>query len=268
MSHVGFAFLLTLFAGLATGIGSCIALFAPRGQTRFLAVALGFSAGVMIYVSFTELIPMAQALFTAQNLPQADILILSAFFGGVILTACIDMVIPNIENPHEFQKSHSDIQTLKNERHQPHKLLRLGFFTAGALALHNFPEGLATFIAANQTIEIAYAITFAVALHNIPEGIAVSVPIFYATGSRKKAFVYSFLSGLAEPAGAVLGYLFLSPFMNDTVMGIVFSGIAGIMVYISFDELLPAARMYGKHHQTVIGLFAGMLVMGISLILF
>lgn len=268
MSHVGFAFLLTLLAGLATGIGSCIAFFAPRGQTRFLAVALGFSAGVMIYVSFTELIPMARELFAVQNIPHADILILSGFFGGIIITACIDLAIPNIDNPHEIRKNRSDMQALKNDRNQPQKLLRLGLFTAGALALHNFPEGLATFIAATQSSEVAYAIAFAVALHNIPEGIAVSVPIFYATGSRKKAFVYSFLSGLAEPAGAILGYLFLRPFISDTLMGFVFAGVAGIMVYISFDELLPAARTYGKHHQTVIGLFAGMLLMGISLLLF
>lgn len=268
MEHIGFAFLLTFLAGLATGIGSCIAFFAPRGQTKFLALTLSFSAGVMIFVSFSELLPTAENLFRSQQIPYADFFSLTAFFIGIALTAGIDVLIPNTDNPHEFQKNKSEMQALKKERNQPYRLLRIGFFTAGALALHNFPEGIATFISATQAKELAYPIAFAVALHNIPEGIAVSVPIYYATGCRKKAFIYSFLSGLAEPLGAVIGYLFLRPFISDGLMGFVFAAIAGIMVYISLDELLPAARRYGKHHQTMWGLFMGMYVMGLSLILF
>ena len=140
--------------------------------------------------------------------------------------------------------------------------------TALAIAVHNFPEGLATFVSALQDPSIAIPIVAAIAIHNIPEGIAVSVPIYQATGSRKKAFVYSFVSGLAEPVGALIGWLILMPVMNDVVFGIIFAGVAGIMVFISVDELLPAAREYGEHHISIYGLIAGMMVMAVSLLLF
>ena len=148
------------------------------------------------------------------------------------------------------------------------KLLRMGMFTALAVGIHNFPEGLATFVAALQEPTIAIPIAVAIAIHNIPEGIAVSVPVYYATGSRKKAFLYSFLSGLSEPIGALVGYLILMPIMSDVVFGIIFAGVAGIMVYISLDELLPSAEEYGEHHLSIYGLVAGMVVMALSLLLF
>ena len=144
----------------------------------------------------------------------------------------------------------------------------MGLFTALAIGIHNFPEGLATFIAALQEPSIAIPIAVAIALHNVPEGIAVSVPIYYATGSKKKAFLYSFLSGLSEPLGAIIGYLILRPFLNDTIMGIIFGMVAGIMIYISLDELLPSAREYGEHHLSIYGLVAGMILMAVSLLLF
>ena len=146
--------------------------------------------------------------------------------------------------------------------------MRTGVFTALAIAVHNFPEGLATFVSALQDPGIAIPIVAAVAIHNIPEGIAVSVPIHHASGSKKKAFLYSFLSGLAEPAGALAGWLILMPVMNDIVYGVIFAAVAGIMVFISFDELLPAAREYGEHHYSIYGLIAGMAVMAVSLLLF
>ena len=148
------------------------------------------------------------------------------------------------------------------------KLGRVGLITALAISLHNFPEGLATFFSALQDTKTGIAIAFAIAIHNIPEGIAVSIPIYYATGSRKKAFTYSFLSGLSEPLGAVIGYFLLTSFMLDSLMGAVFSMIAGIMVFISLDQLLPAARQYGEHHLAVYGMVSGMLVMALSLLLF
>ena len=146
--------------------------------------------------------------------------------------------------------------------------MRTGLFTALAIAIHNFPEGMATFVSALQEPSLAIPIVVAIAIHNIPEGIAVSVPIFYATGNRKKAFFYSFASGLSEVAGAVVGYTVLMPFMDDRVFGIAFAGVAGIMEFISFDELLPAAREYGEHHLSLYGLFAGMVMMAISLLMF
>ncbi|MGI6572574.1 MAG: zinc transporter ZupT [Fermentimonas sp.] len=268
---VFFAFALTLFAGLSTGIGSAIALFARRTNTTFLTVALGFSTGVMLYVSFVELLAGAfDTLGELHGEKLGGLYAILAFFGGVMLILIIDRLIPHDENPHEM-KSVEEITELGNTKRKPKtqdsKLLRTGLMTALVLAIHNFPEGMATFLAALKDIHIAIPIAVAIAIHNIPEGIAVSVPIYYATGNRKRAFWLSFLSGLAEPLGALVGYLILAPFLNDTLFGLIFAAIAGIMVFISLDELLPAAREYGKHHHAIYGLIAGMAVMAFSLLL-
>ncbi|HHU26497.1 MAG TPA: zinc transporter ZupT [Bacteroidales bacterium] len=270
-----FAFALTLFAGLSTGIGSAIALFARRTNTTFLTVALGFSTGVMLYVSFVELLAGAfDTLGELHGEKLGGLYAILAFFGGVMLILIIDRLIPHDENPHEM-KSVEEIaelgktkrNTQRKTKEQDSKLLRTGLMTALVLAIHNFPEGMATFLAALKDVHIAIPIAVAIAIHNIPEGIAVSVPIYYATGDRKRAFWLSFLSGLAEPLGALVGYLILAPFLNDTLFGIMFAAIAGIMVFISLDELLPAAREYGKHHHAIYGLIAGMAVMAFSLLL-
>lgn len=264
--NVIFAFGLTLFAGLCTGIGSAIAFFAKSTNTKFLSFSLGFSAGVMIYVSFVEILQKARdALVPELGEVGGWWVTVASFFGGILLIAIIDKIIPSSENPHEM-RSVEDIKTKGNGKNQ--KLMRMGLFTALAIAIHNFPEGLATFTAALTNPSIGIAIAVAIAIHNIPEGIAVSVLIFYATGSKKKAFVNSFLSGLSEPVGALIGYLILMPFMSDVVFGILFGGVAGIMVFISLDELLPAAREYGEHHVSIYGLIAGMAIMAISLLLF
>ena len=258
------AFALTAIAGLSTGIGSIIALSARKTNTKFLSVSLGFSAGVMIYVSMVELFSEArETLSTALGERQGAALAVAAFFAGMLLIAVIDRAIPQKDNPHEFKKLTGSAQP----RSQKERLMRTGVLTALAIAVHNFPEGLATFIAALSDPSVAVAIVVAISIHNIPEGIAVSVPIYYATGSRKKAFFYSFASGLAEPLGALVGYLVLMPFLNDVTFGVLFAAISGIMVFISLDELLPAAREYGEHHLSIYGLVAGMLVMAISLLL-
>jgi len=203
-----------------------------------------------------------------------------AFFGGMLLIGVIDKLVPSSENPHELHSveelneahpeagHHAEQIERRKEAQKNKKLLRMGMFTALAIAIHNFPEGLATFIAALHEPQIAIPIAAAIAVHNIPEGVAVSVPIYYATGSKKKAFMYSFLSGLAEPVGALAGYLILMPFMSETLMGVVFAMVAGIMVFISLDELLPSAREYGEHHLSIYGLVGGMVVMAVSLLLF
>lgn len=174
--------------------------------------------------------------------------------------------MPEVENPHEMHMLEE--MDPKDSKTHDKKLLRMGVFTAFAIAIHNFPEGIATFMAAIQKPSIAIPVTVAIAIHNIPEGIAVSVPIFYATGSRRKAFRYSFLSGLAEPLGALIAFLILLPFLNDTLFGAMFAGVAGIMVYISLDELLPAAEKYGEHHLSIFGVISGMAIMALSLVLF
>lgn len=264
MDSIVSAFLLTLLAGLSTGIGSLIALLAKRTNRRFLSVSLGFSAGVMIYVSMVEILAKAQTALTAQlgQRPGSWATVL-AFFGGMLFIAVIDKLIPAEKNPHE-------VKLVEEEAGAPpaRKLMRMGLLTALAIAVHNFPEGLATFVSALQSPSVAIPIVVAIAIHNIPEGIAVSVPIYQATGSRKKAFCYSFLSGLAEPLGALIGWLLLMPIMTDTVFGVIFAAVAGIMVFISFDELLPAAREYGEHHLSIYGLISGMGVMAVSLLLF
>lgn len=261
MEPIIFAFLWTLFAGLSTGIGSALAFFAKKENVLFLSVSLGFSAGVMIYVSFMELMPAADKLLAPTV--NGQWVSLASFFVGVLFIGLIDWVIPKNENPHEFFHARKDLAVLKQNTSS---LSRTGLLTALAVGIHNFPEGFATFMALLQQPSVGISIAVAIALHNIPEGIAVSTPIFYATGNRYKAFWYSFSSGLAEPVGALIGYLLIRPFLNDTVLGCVFGIIAGIMVYISLDELLPTAHKYGKSHHSIVGLFIGMAVMGISLI--
>ena len=262
-----FAFGLTLFAGLSTGFGSALAFLAKRTNTKFLSVALGFSAGVMIYVSFVEIFPKAKdALIAELGFSRGYWVTVLSFFAGIALIAIIDKLVPSFENPHEVHRAEE--MDLPEKAAKFRKLYRMGLFTALAIAIHNFPEGLATFISALRDPKLGVAIAVAIAIHNVPEGIAVSIPIFYATGSRKKAFIYSFLSGLAEPVGALVGYAIFSSFFNDIVFGILFAAVAGIMVFISLDELLPTAREYGEPHLAIYGLVAGMMVMAMSLLLF
>jgi ZIP family zinc transporter len=299
MSDVWIALGLTLFAGMATGIGSAIAFTAKRTNYRFLSVATGFSAGVMLYVSFVEIfIKGVDALTESYGDYWGHWVNAASFFGGILLIGLIDNLIPAAENPHETHaeeetaplhdpsaplpdfkakaEGSSEESNAGANLHSGHhkKLMRMGLFTALAIAIHNFPEGLATFLAALQDPTLGLAIAVAIALHNIPEGISVSVPIFYATGNRKKAFTYSVLSGLAEPVGAIVAYVILrflvggeSGAIPPQLMGILFGGIAGIMVYISLDELLPTSRAYGKGHDSIFGLLAGMVVMALSLLL-
>ena len=287
---------ITLLAGLATGIGSIIAFTAQRTNYRFLSVATGFSAGVMLYVSFVEIFFKGLTALTERFGDYWGHWInAGSFFGGMLLIGLIDNLIPAGENPHEIRTEtetrplHDDQAPLApspevrealhlgyghGHTHDHHKLMRMGLFTALAIGIHNFPEGLATFLAALENPHLGIAIAIAIALHNIPEGISVSVPIFYATGDRKRAFLYSLLSGLAEPVGAGVAYLILlllsggqGTAVPPELMGILFGGVAGIMVYISLDELLPTSRAYGKGHDSLFGLVGGMAVMALSLLL-
>ncbi len=268
-----YAFVLTLLAGLATGVGAGLAFLARRTNTKFLSVALGFSAGVMLYVSFVEIFSKARmALVDEAGPARGTWFTVLAFFGGMALIALIDRFVPKYENPHEMhaiEEMDAGLENLpRNEAHDFAKLRRTGVFTALAIAIHNFPEGLATFTAALADPQLGLAIAVAIAIHNIPEGIAVSVPLYYATGDRKKSFYYSFLSGLSEPVGAAIGYLILMRFFTPATFGVLFAAVAGIMVFISLDQLLPAAEEYGEHHHSIWGLVLGMAVMALSLLLF
>lgn len=264
-----FALGLTLFAGLSTGIGSALAFYTKKTNETFLSAALGFSAGVMIYVSMIEIFVKARASLEAYygSVQKGYLITTLAFFGGIAVIALIDKLVPEAENPHEIRDT-SEMTEEDRVEAKKKSLLRMGMFSALAIAIHNFPEGLATFMSAIQDPQLGISIAVAIAIHNIPEGIAVSVPIYFATGDKKKAFKLSFLSGLSEPVGALIGYFLLRSFLNEALFGLVFAGVAGIMVYISLDELLPTAEKYGKHHIAIGGLIAGMAIMAVSLVMF
>jgi ZIP family zinc transporter len=255
-ANVGIALALTAVAGLSTGIGSAIAYFIRKPKITYLSFSLGVSAGVMIYISFMELLPEASETI-------GEFWGLAAFFIGIGIIALIDMLIPEPENPHGFAGIDEPAVVHKENS----RLMRTGLFMALAIGIHNFPEGLATFASALGNVKLGVFIAIAIAIHNIPEGIAVSVPIFYATGNKKKAFFYSFLSGVSEPVGAVVGYLILLPFLTSGVLAGLMAFVAGVMVYISLDELLPMAHRYGHGHLVIAGIVTGMFIMGVSLLL-
>ncbi len=258
------AFVLTTLAGLSTGIGSAISVVAHRTNKKFLSIALGFSAGVMIYISFVEILAESRnAIAEIVGTSKAGWYATAAFFGGICIIALIDRLVPEAENPHEMRM----VEDICDSGCQEHKLMRMGILSALAIAIHNFPEGIVTFITSINDASLGLAIAIAIAIHNIPEGIAVAVPIYFATGSRKKAFFYSFLSGISEPVGALLAFAVLFIFFNKLLIGVFMGMVAGIMVFISLDELLPAAREYGEPHRAIYGLVCGMLVMAVSLLL-
>jgi ZIP family zinc transporter len=265
-NNVLFALGLTFFAGLSTGVGSLIGFMSKQFSPRFLTIALGFSAGVMIYVSMIEIFVKARDSLTVSfGGKMGYVLTVVSFFAGIAVIALIDKLIPSYENPHEMNVE----QKIKDSTdEQKSRLMRMGMFSALAIGIHNFPEGLATFMSGLTNPTLGVSIAVAIAIHNIPEGLAVSAPIFYATKSRKKAFLLSFLSGLAEPIGALIGYFVLRSIFNEATFGVIFASVAGIMVYISLDELLPTAEEYGEHHLAIGGLVAGMLIMAVSLLLF
>ncbi|NSW90108.1 MAG: zinc transporter ZupT [Firmicutes bacterium] len=266
LGSILFAFSLTLFAGISAGIGGLFTTFCRKTNTKFLSFILGFSAGVMVYLSFMEILPEAKSFLVNKLGEPAGLWVTSvAFFGGVLIIAIIDKLIPSSDNPHVSHKI-EEIQSC-DVNYNRKRLLRTGLFTAFAITIHNFPEGIASFASALKDPALGIMIAIAIAIHNIPEGMAVSIPVFCATGSKKKAFLLSLASGLSEPLGALVGFLILKPFLNDIVFGILFAAVAGIMVYISFDELLPMAEEYGEHHLAILGLMVGMALMAISLIL-
>ncbi len=271
-SNVSFALFLALLAGLSTGIGSAIAYFIRQPKPQHMSLILGFSAGVMVYVSFAELLHTAleKVGFATANL---------GFFGGIAFIMLLDLLIPHEYKHEDVGHSPSVIRKKKPAQEvvksiassgvdRSSQLMRVGMLTAIGIAIHNFPEGLVTF-SSGLTGERAFGILVAVAIaiHNIPEGISVSIPIMKVTGSRKRAFIYSFSAGLAEPVGALIGYAILFNFLTPTLIYTLMAFAAGIMVYISLDEILPTAHMFGKEHSVIIGATLGMIIMAVSIFL-
>ena len=277
MNGVLGALLLTLIAGAATGIGGALVLFKKKLSSNFLAGALGVSAGVMIFISLTELFPEAQAeIASIGSLKYGESLVLLAFFAGMGIITLIDFLIPEYENPHEASGLSLDAKTaavgVLEQTGNEKALHRLGIMSALAIAVHNFPEGIASFIGALNDPQMGAGITFAIAIHNIPEGIAVAIPIYYATKSKGKALLYATLSGLSEVFGALLCLAVTAIFGVEITGGgpvfpLILAAVAGIMIYISLDELLPTAEKYGKHHIAIAGVVGGMAIMGVSLLL-
>lgn len=265
-SNFPIALLLTLIAGLSTGLGGVIVLFTRKFSTKTLSFALGFSAGVMLFISLTELFTEAcSSLGSAFGDKTGMLYTVLAFFSGIALIALIDNVIPSNDNPHEYSAAPTPERCLPEA--DSSRLMRLGLFSVIAIAIHNFPEGMATFVSAMENPQTGISIAAAVAIHNIPEGIMVAIPIYYATRKKGKAVGNAFLSGLAEPLGGVIGYLLLSNIFDKSLNGVVLAAVAGIMTYIALDELLPSAERFGHHHLSIIGVIAGMAVMAASIIL-
>ena len=243
------AFLITTLAGLSTGIGSVISLFIREFKHRYLSIMLGFSAGVMIYVSFVELLGTAVEIlgFVWGN---------AWLFFGIVFIFLIDALVPHNYLAERVKGTEEDRQ-----------LMSAGVFTALGIAIHNFPEGIGVLFSTLADINVGLPLAIAIAVHNVPEGIAVAMPIYYATKSRRKAFLYSFGSGLFEPLGAICGYLLLGPFLTDHVLAATLAAVGGIMIFISFDELLPLSFKHGEEHFALLGVLGGMVVMAVSLAL-
>jgi len=269
MNNIQFAFLFILIAGLATGIGGLVVLFSKTTDTKFLSVCLSFSAGVMLYVAFAEIFLEAiEALEYGYGDEIGLLIATAAFFAGVLLMMAIDKFIPHNDNINEILDPNSKGNTQFSESEKT-ELKRTGFMSATALAIHNFPEGLITFIALMHDPIMGIAIAIAIIIHNMPEGIATAAPIYYATGSKIKAFLISAGAGLVQLLGAFAAWLLLQNVFSDmdAVFGIAFAAVAGIMVFVAIHQLLPAAQKYGKHHLVMKWLFAGMAVMALSLVI-
>ena len=280
MDGIAHALLLTLLAGAATGVGGALILFRKRLSSNFLAAALGLSAGVMIFISLAELYPEAQtAMAQSGAMTNGKAWVLISFFAGMGIITLIDFLVPEYENPHEASGLTLNTRTAATRMihasegsGDANALKKLGVMSALAIAIHNFPEGMATFIGALNDSQMGAGITFAIAIHNIPEGIAVAIPIYYATKSKGKALLYATISGLTEPVGAAICYAVTVIFGVRIADGgvafpLILAAVAGIMIYISLDELLPTAEKYGKHHVAIAGVVAGMAIMGVSLLL-
>jgi len=261
MNNVIFAMSLTLLAGLSTGVGGIVVLFSKRTNTKFLSVCLSFSAGVMLYISFAEILLEAfETLEDAYGNAAGYLITTASFFAGIALMAVIDKFLPHGDEVTELRG--------KNKTNDDAELKRTGVMSAIAVAIHNFPEGFITFIAAMHDPALGVAVAIAIVIHNIPEGISMAAPIYYSTGSKLKALGVSVVAGLAEPLGGLLAWLLLRRIFTDAepVFGIAFAVVAGIMVFVSIHKLLPAAQKYGKHHLVMKWLFSGMAVMAISLV--
>lgn len=262
-SNFGMAFSLTLLAGLATAIGGAVAFVTKKDNLKALSVGLGFSAGVMIFISLVDIIPGAENLLKAHFPSACRWLVFGGFILGIAISMLIDYFIPD----------HVDTDELLNPddpeaaKHSHSKLKRAGIVTTIAICIHNFPEGMATFLTTTQNLTLGFSVAFAIAIHNIPEGISVALPIYHVTGKKRYAMLYAALSGITEPVGALVGMFIFGLFVPNFFVGFLMATVAGIMTYISFDTLLPLAKEYGSWHLSIIGIISGIIFIWFGLIL-
>lgn len=254
------ALLLTFFAGLATVVGGCFTFFIKRTNIRALSIGLGFSAGVMIFLSFTEILTNAKEMIGKFYPNNANWLVLVGFALGLFIAILIDYFVPD----HIEEDLFSGQEKCTNS---PHRIKRAGLLTAIAISVHNFPEGMATFFVSTQNLAMGFTVAMAIAIHNIPEGIAVALPIYHATGKKRLAIWYTFLSGISEPIGAIIGLIAIQYFLPQVAVGLLFAAVGGIMIYISFDTILPLSREYGDGHYSVLGIMSGIIIVWTSLLL-
>ena len=258
--NYGIALLMTLFAGLSTAIGGGIAFVVKKNNLKALSIGLGFSAGVMIFLSFNEIIPEAAKMLELNFPNDHNWIVYLGFIIGIIVAILIDYFLPDHIDTEELM--HPEVPG--NNRHM---LKRAGLFTTIAICVHNFPEGMATFLTTTQDITLGFSVALAIAIHNIPEGISVALPMYHVTGKKRYAMLYAALSGITEPIGALVGMFVFSIFLPQALIGALMSAVAGIMIYIAFDTLLPLAKEYGNWHLSMIGIVSGILFIWISLIL-
>lgn len=259
--NFGIALLMTFLAGLATAIGGGIAFVVKKNNLKALSIGLGFSAGVMIFLSFSEIIPHASHMLQKNFPNNYNWIVYLGFIAGIFIALLIDYFIPD----------HVDTEELLNpetpSEHSHSKLKKAGLFTAIAICVHNFPEGMATFLTTVQDVTLGFSVAMAIAIHNIPEGIAVALPIYHVTGKKRYAMLYAALSGITEPIGAIVGMFLFSILLPQVLIGALMAAVAGIMIYIAFDTLLPLAKEYGDWHLSLIGIISGILFIWFSLIL-
>lgn len=269
------ALLLSAIAGLSTVLGGVVTFFIKENSLKFLSFGLGLSAGVMLFISLVDLYPEA-CNFIKEQMGSNFLWLAIIFFGiGMLTAVLIDFFIPDHIQSQMFNK-----QIGANEKHIDStdcaqnenavisigKIKRAGIITAIVVAIHNLPEGLATFFTTSQNLALGLGIVFAIAIHNIPEGMAISIPVYQATHSKRRAFLYSFLSGIAEPVGGVIGFVIIKTFFPNMCLGLLFALVAGIMTYISLDTLLPLSKDYDTGHYSISGIVLGILIMGSALI--
>ena len=264
IEHWQIPLLMTFLAGFATVIGGFITFFVNKSNLKVLSLGLGFSAGVMIFVSLTEILDTAQELLQAYYPNRYHWLLFGGFIAGVIISKLIDEFVPDHVEEQDFENTNS----AENEHSQrKHKIKRAGLLTAIAIAVHNFPEGLGTFLVSSQNLALGASVALAIALHNIPEGIAVALPIYHATGKKRLALWYSFWTGVTEPIGAIIGLGLLHWFLPEAFIGFLLIAVVGIMIYISFDTLLPLSHEYGDWHYAITGVMSGIIIIWASILL-